>query len=224
MKVGVDSVLVGCWADVAGARRILDVGTGCGVIALIIAQRVPSALIDAIDVDVPSVEEARENVSESPWASRVKVTECSFADARITLKPDEGYDLIISNPPYFDSGVAEIQTARERARHQGELSPSVLIAGAIRLLRPGGSVAMVVPAELSERLEADAFGMGYSLTGKCLVRGHADAPFKRVLLQWKLSNVNADAASATEHLTLAVSPGEPTKEYRRLCGDFYLKF
>ena len=226
MKVGVDGVLIGCWAYVESAGRILDVGTGCGLIALIMAQRYPEARIDAIDIDAPSIEEAQDNISSSPWTSRIKAVICSYSDIGTMLtRGDYGYDLIVSNPPFFDSGVTEALSPREKARHQGELSPMALLSGAGRLLNPGGNVAMVVPSEISSSLEAYASSLGFSLVRKCLVRGHDSAPYKRKLLQWKLP-CNGDCISeATEDLlTLEISPGHPTDDYRSLCKDFYLRF
>ena len=226
MKVGVDGVLIGCWTDVDGAKRILDVGTGCGLIALIMAQRAPEALIDAIDIDVPSVEEAIENIADSPWPDRVNVVCRGYADASSLLKDEGcGYDLIVSNPPYFDSGVIETVTAREKARHQGGLSPYLLLNGAVAILNEGGSVAMIVPTDIAKTVEKDALRLGYRLVRKCLVKGHASAPYKRILLQWTLSCKECkDLAPEPEFLTLEVAAGDPTDEYRSLCKDFYLRF
>ena len=226
MKVGVDGVLVGCWTDVKGARRILDVGTGCGLIALMMAQRAPDARIDAIDIDGPSVEEAAENIAGSPWADRVRAVCCGYSEASSLLEDaDAGYDLIVSNPPYFDSGVTEIVTAREKARHQGELSPYLLLKDASGLLKEGGSVAMVVPADITVALERDACHLGYRLVRKCLVKGHEAAPYKRILLQWIVSDNEGEILEPEpEYLTLEVSAGVPTDSYRSLCRDFYLRF
>ena len=228
MKVGVDGVLIGCWTDVAGCRTILDVGTGCGLIALMMAQRRPDANVIAIDIDVPSCEEAKENAAASPWSGRVNVVCGRFPDDLALYIPKEEFgkfDLIVSNPPYFDAGIHDIVTPRERARHQGELSPYSLLASSKSLLNIGGSVAMVVPSEYSVRIESYALMLGYKLSGKCLVRGHKDAPFKRVLLQWRLpSDGYQNVATSEAELTLEIEPGVPTDEYRSLCKDFYIKF
>lgn len=226
MKVGVDGVLIGCWADVEGAGRILDVGTGCGLIALIMAQRAPGAMIDAIDIDAPSIEEATENIAHSPWPDRINAVCCGYDNASSLLRDGgSGFDLIVSNPPYFDSGVIETVTAREKARHQGELSPSVLLKGASGLLNEGGSVAMVVPTGITNALEKDAVRSGYRLVRKCLVKGHDAAPYKRALLQWILScKGRAVPEPDPEYLTLELSTGVPTDEYRSLCRDFYIRF
>ncbi|MDE6650345.1 MAG: methyltransferase [Muribaculaceae bacterium] len=224
MKVGVDGVLIGCWTQIDGVSRILDVGTGCGLIALIMAQRCPEAEVIGIDIDGASVDEAKENIENSPWSDRVDIVECDFPVGMSTGK-ENGFDLIVSNPPYFDSGVSEIVTSRERARHQGSLSPSSLLEASRLLLRQEGMVAMVVPYELSSALEEKASGLGYRLMRKCLVRGHADAPYKRTLLQWRLGNeLFSHSDPGIEYLTLEVSNGMPTEDYQKLCRDFYLKF
>ncbi len=226
MKVGVDGVMIGCWVDISKSHSILDVGTGCGLIALILAQRAPESTIDAIDIDIPSIEEARENISVSPWRDRIRAHLCSFANAGSLLTDiKRGYDLIVSNPPYFDSGVTETITPREKARHQGELSPLALLKGAKEILNPEGSVAMVIPSEYSEALEKRSFDLGYQLIGKCLYRGHEGAPYKRSLLQWKFENsIAKNMEIETQYLTLETATGLPTDEYRKLCRDFYLRF
>lgn len=221
MKVGVDGVLIACWADVSNAVRILDVGTGCGLIALIMAQRQPDARISAIEIDDASAHEARQNFNESPWHERIRLVHGAFPLDLKCASDNEKYDLIVSNPPFFNSGLTEVSSPRERARHQGELSPASLLIESLTLLNPEGSVAMIVPAEFSSDLEKLADSLGYFLAKKCLVRGHSKAPFKRVLLQWKLIT---DLPCLEEQITLEISPGIPTEDYRDLCRDFYLKF
>lgn len=220
MKVGVDGVLIGCWTSVEGVSSILDVGTGCGLIALIMAQRAPAAEIVGIEIDKASAGEAAENVILSPWADRITVIEGSFPEALASRR----FDLIVSNPPYFDSGVRCAVTPREIARHQGELSPTSILENACAFLHPGGSVAMVIPLEICESISAEAERLGFLLRRKCMVRGHVNAPFKRVLLQWILTNDAASADAEETSLTLEITPGNPTEEYRCLCRDYYLKF
>lgn len=219
LKVGVDGVLVGAWADVGEAGSILDVGTGCGVIALMMAQRKPDADILGIDIDEPSIQEATENVSISPWPDRVSILHASFSDL------NSKFDLIVSNPPFFDSGISAPDTPRERARHQASLSPATLLSGSLHLLNPGGSLAMIVPADHVSDLETYAASLGYTLSRKCLVRGTPTAPIKRALLQWTLNNSQSASHNyQSENLTLESAPGIPTPEYRDLCCPFYLKF
>lgn len=226
MKIGVDGVLIGAWTYIGSSLRILDVGTGCGVIALMMAQRAPEAEIDAIDIDAPSVEEASENISGSPWRDRIRTILGTFPDAlSFGAVADSGYDLIVSNPPYFDSGVTQAVTSREKARHQGDLCPMSLLREAKRLLNMNGSVAMVVPSEYSDDLEKEAEKMEFVLERKCLVRGHDKAPFKRSLLQWRLLGSDSDKTfPELKFLTLESTPGIPTDDYRDLCKEFYLRF
>lgn len=226
MKVGVDGVLIGCWADVANATNILDVGTGCGLIALIMAQRCPGAQIIGVDIDKPSVEEALENVNGSQWRDRIDISLKSFPYDFIGCRNDSDakFDLVISNPPYFNSGFNDASTPREIARHQGVLSPSSLLKHSSGILNDGGSLAMVLPSVESDEIECEAKSLGYELTRKCLVRGHANAPWKRVLMQWRYGVDYNSETVATEYLTLELSAGVPTEEYHELCRDFYLKF
>lgn len=225
MKVGVDGVLIGCWAEAENPHTILDVGTGCGLIALIMAQRYPNAGIIGIDVDKASVGEAIGNVASSPWPDRVKISEKSFSEEFCLNLQNEyvKFDLIVSNPPYFNAGVTNATTPREVARHQGELSPAAILHLSRMIISQGGSVAMVVPCDESEDLEGYAISLGYALKRKCLVRGHDKAPWKRVLLQWQYGGKRGIVPETTT-LTLETAPGIPTDEYRALCKDFYLKF
>lgn len=225
MKVGVDGVLIGCWAEAENPHTILDVGTGCGLIALIMAQRYPNAGIIGIDVDKASVEEAIGNVASSPWPDRVKISEKSFSEEFCLNLQNEyvKFDLIVSNPPYFNAGVTNATTPREAARHQGELSPAAILHLSGMIISQSGSVAMVVPQDESEDLEGYAKSLGYLLKRKCLVRGHDKAPWKRVLLQWQYGK-ELEIVTEITNLTLETSPGIPTDEYRALCKDFYLKF
>lgn len=228
LKVGVDGVLIGCWVDVSEAQSIIDVGTGCGLIALIMAQRRSDAKIIGIEIDYPSVEEARQNIEESPWSDRISIIHGGFPEdlgsdklKEINLK----YDLVVSNPPFFDSGIDQTSTRRERARHQGKLSPESLLTDSLTLLNDNGSVAMIVPIDQSIRLEEIAESLGYKLHRKCIVRGHKEAPFKRCLLQWDLKKHKShDGKYEEAQLTLESSPGIPTDAYRALCHDFYLRF
>lgn len=228
MKVGVDGVLIGCWTDIANARSILDVGTGCGLIALIMAQRQPDAHVVGVDIDLNSFEEALENAASSPWNDRIDIIHGSFPESIANSNSDlmnGKFDLIVSNPPYFDSGLHEIITPRERARHQGHLSPYSLLKDSMAFLNSNGSVSMVVPAEFSEKIETYALSLGYTLIGKCLVRGNTGAPFKRTLLQWRvILNSSSPICTSNTELTLEVCPGIPSDEYQTLCKDFYLKF
>ena len=119
MKVGTDGVLLGAWASTERCQRILDVGTGTGLIALMLAQR-STASLDAIDIDLDACLQARENIAKSPFANRIQVYQTSLSE----YMPDENikYDLIVSNPPYFIDSLKCPDTKRNLARHTDTLS------------------------------------------------------------------------------------------------------
>ncbi len=151
LKVGTDGVLVGAWAEApSGASRMLDVGSGCGVIALMLAQRYPSATVVASEIDGGSVDDMRENIKNSPWSGRVIVADGDFRDV------DGCFDLIVSNPPYFTNGELAPRASRARARHASRLSPSSLVRFASERLTERGVLSMIVPYEQSPEVEAEA--------------------------------------------------------------------
>ena len=215
MKVGTDGVLLGAWCPVDGARRVLDVGTGCGVIALMVAQRNPSALIDAIDIDHNAIEEAALNFECSSWSDRLKALEIDFND----LPDSSRYDLLVSNPPYFTNGVLPTGDARTTARHTGSLSYRQLIEGATRLMTDDGKLALITPTDAEQDIiEASAFASLpiRQVTRVFPVDGNAA---KRTL--WILSH--RDLAYHEDTLTIAHAVGSFTNEYIALTSPFYLK-
>lgn len=216
MKVGTDGVLLGAWCPVEGAKRVLDVGTGCGVIALMVAQRNASAVITGIDIDHDAIEEATLNFERSPWSGRLTAIESDFN----RLAADTPFDLIVSNPPFFTNGVLPTGDARTTARHTGSLTYSQLIDGASRLLSDDGILALITPTDAEgDIVEAAAFA---SLPVKRITRVipvEGAAP-KRTL--WLLSRRALPYHEDT--LTIARSDGSFTSEYIALTGDFYLKF
>lgn len=217
MRVGVDGVAIGCFAPLENEIRILDVGTGCGVVALILAQRCETASVDAIDVDGDSVEEACENFRESPFSARLR----GFVQDYISYFPGPIYSHIVSNPPFFDSGVKVSDSARISARHQIGMTLSSLVEHSASLLLKGGRLSLVIPAtELSKVLDA-AVSSGFSTEKIWLMRGHNKAPWKRVLLTLRYSEKCQEERG---EFTLFGPDSEPTDEYRELCKDFYIKF
>lgn len=217
MKIGVDAVLLGTWVDLKYADTILDVGTGCGVIALICAQRNPNAKIEAIDIDEYSVEEATANFNASPWADRL---ECSLKD--FNAIQNTRFDLIISNPPFYNSGISKPSSSRLIARHDDTLSPVLLLSIAKDLLSDKGRVAMVMPFERYDEVITHAAECRFSVSRQCLVKGSKKSKIKRVLLEFNLDYPKTPRES--ELLTIEDSPGNYTEEYRKLCKDFYLAF
>lgn len=232
MKIGVDAVILGAWADVEGARHILDVGTGCGVIALMCAQRNHIAVVKGIDIDEASVTEANSNFRNSEWSNRLHAELISFDEV------GEKYDLIVSNPPFFDSGVENPQSRRESARHQASLSPKHLLQRAKDLLLPNGKLVMIFPAEQLDDVRQFGASVGISLHKALFVSGRVGASPKRVVTEFHhnssaLSNLPykdceieklSDTDYVIERIAIEASPGVFTDKYIDLCRDFYLKF
>lgn len=146
MKVGTDGVLLGAWAGVRPAdRRILDVGTGTGLIALMMAQRAPEALITGVDVE--EVSQARENAAASPWGGRVAFVQCPVQE----FAPDERFDLIVSNPPFFVDSLTCPDEGRTTARHAVRLPFDQLRDAVVRLLAAEGRFAVILPTDEARR-------------------------------------------------------------------------
>ena len=221
MKIGVDSVLIGAWASHPSPHNILDVGTGCGVIAMMMSYRFPEAQVLGIDIDKDSVEEAMENISKMDKGDAIRVMEIRFDE--FLLQSGEKYDLIVSNPPYFLSGIINPATTRERARHQGSLSPYTLIESCNHLLSDGGRLAMIFPFEMLEKVKEKVGFNGLKIIRECLVRDNIKRPFKRVMIEI-ISNDNGKELQEGRTTLTLFDGAEPTEEYRQLCKDFYLKF
>lgn len=214
MKVGTDGVLLGAWCPIGEARRVLDVGTGCGVIALMMAQRKPEAIIDAIDIDSDAIEEAVINFKRSPWHDRLTARVMDFNDLKATMK----YDLIVSNPPFFTNGILPTGKARTIARHTDTLTYRQLIEGSAELLSTTGILAFITPADIeSDIIEISSFA---SLPVRRLTRVipvETGNP-KRIL--WLLSQ--KDMPYNEDVIKIAHKDGSFTQEYIDLTGSFYL--
>lgn len=227
MHVGVDAVLLGAWTRYPSYGKILDVGTGCGVIALIAAQLSGDCQITAIDIDENSIREANENFEMSPWRNRVKGIQTDFS--QFAVETDEKFNLIISNPPYFDSGGDAGLSARMRARHQDVLSPFSLICYGKRLLEPGGVIAMILPVEFESRIDAAADENGMRIIRRCRMRGNANSSPKRLLVEMAEKDCSLTASDVpenqeSEELIIENSRGDYTDEYVKLCKELYLRF
>lgn len=217
MKVGIDAVLIGAWGRVEGLRG-LDIGTGCGVIALMAAQRNQNCILDAIDIDHESVEEAAQNFASSPWNERLRAFEMNVEMYGASRKDDELYDFILSNPPFFDSGIKTPVTARERARHQGELTIEKLIDEAERLLKPAGHLSIIIPTDQMGHVK----NRDMNLTRICHVSDRPGKTPKRVMLTF--TKDEEKEAPEEELLYIRNAEGNYSEAYKILTADFYLAF
>ena len=143
MKVNTDGVLLGAWTDTAEKNRILDIGTGTGVIALLLAQKNPNAQITGIDIDHEACTQASENFLGSPFNNRLECVCCSVQD--FVSQTENDFDLIVSNPPFFSGGTFSLNENKANVRHTIKLSHSDLLRSVKRLLRPNGHFDLVLP-------------------------------------------------------------------------------
>lgn len=222
MKIGVDAVILGAWADFKSARTILDVGCGCGVIALMAAQRNASAHIEAIDIDAASVEESTLNFALSPWSERLAARQIDFNDYCKAKRGQgiNGIDYIVSNPPFFSSGIDDPESVRLVARHQAALSPKVILKSGADLLSECGKIGMVVPFEQCEELRDVAKESGLQACRTLIMTGREGREPKRGFMEFS----RAVGEEKIETLSIERPDGSFTSEYISLCRDFYLKF
>ena len=180
MKVGTDSDLLGALA--AGGEHILDIGTGTGVLALMMAQRFPEAHVTAIDIDEGAVSDARENFANSPFASRLTLHHTSLQDY-IATSPL--YDSIVCNPPYFDKSLEAPDRNRTRARHTSSLPFRELIEGAYTLLHEDGTFSVILPPEVLPAFSAECLITGFRLSHCYRIKTVPHKSPKRYVLIYK---------------------------------------
>ena len=218
MKVGTDAVLLGAWADTSFCRNILDIGTGTGIIALMLAQR-SQATVEAIDIDKEACVQATENAAASPYTERIKVVHASCADFAASNQ-QKRYDLIVSNPPYFINSLKCPDNKRTVARHTDTLLLSDLIREAQTLLSPSGRIALVLPYERLEEVKALASANHLYICRQTDVIPTPGAAPKRLLVELSTTEENI---KNRDTLTIEEARHQYTPEYLALTKEFYLK-
>ena len=217
MKVGTDGTLLGAWAEMErDDGRVLDIGTGTGLIALMMAQRYPEAKVTGIDIDEMAVSQAVENVQGSPFADRIEVLQ---ADVN-SFESTELFDSIVCNPPFFNNALICPDNQRTQARHTLSLSYQQLMAAAWRLLRDEGVFSLIIPNDFFQQLESEAHLAGFFLTRVFGVRTIEGKPIKRYLIELRkhpyIELIKKDVMIEDE-------PNVRSIWYRELTKDFYIK-
>lgn len=218
MKVGTDAVLLGSWVEINNAQQILDIGTGTGVIAMMMAQK-SNAQIIALDIDAIACEQSRENVNHSPWANRINILNESLQN--FTVNENLKFDLIVSNPPYFVDAYKSAEEARNQARHADQLPFIDFIQCSIKLLNNDGKICIILPTKESIKFRELAAANHLYLTKIMHVKTTEYKDEKRQLLQFELVNKKLIEE------TLVIEQEERhcySKEYKELTKDFYLAF
>ena len=220
MKVGTDGVLLGAWTNTYNKRRILDIGTGTGLIALMLAQR-SDAIITAVDAEENACEQATINFNSSPWTDRLTIVHSKIQD----LNAYEKFDLVVSNPPYFSGYYSSDDLSRDIARSADMLlSYEELITAVKRLLKEEGRLSLILPADQQERIIAIANQYELALSRITLVKTKNTKDAKRVLLEF-VNTSNEVKAILDELVIQSDDNGRVyTQEYIKLTKDFYLAF
>lgn len=216
MKVGTDGVLLGAWATIPDGL-VLDIGTGTGVISLMLAQRNANSIIHAIDIDKNAFLQSKSNFESSPWSNRINAYHSSLQD----FEPDKRYQLIVSNPPFFVNSSKSQNEAKNTARHTDELSFDTLLQSVASLLLPDGIFSVVLPfSAVSEFVEL-AKNQHLFLNRLCEVKPNLAKPPKRALMEFVLQEKELETTS----LTIETNQRHVyTLAYQNLTKDFYLEF
>ncbi|PID95299.1 MAG: SAM-dependent methyltransferase [Bacteroidetes bacterium] len=212
MKIGTDAILLGAFAAVEEADHILEIGTGSGIIALMLAQR-SKGRITAIDIHAPSVAQSKANIAHAPWSHRMKVLHTSLQ----AFTPPERFDHIVSNPPFFSHALKSNNETRNLARHNDNLTPEALAYHTHRLLTPEGTATFILPSDnispYKQAFEQEALFPSHIIT----IRPKPHKNPNRIILQLK----KRKGKTRTTSFTVRATDGRYSQEYHQLTKDFH---
>ena len=214
MKIGTDGVLLGAWANAKASGSILDIGTGTGLISLMLAQRFPTAKILGLEIDENAANEAKFNFEQSPFSDRLNLIHSSIQN----FEPNIQFDFIVSNPPFFDLTHKEI-SARNTARQQSDLTLNELLLHTNRLLTPKGKAAFIIPFDKENEFVEFAKKQELFPSSITQIRGNATAEIKRSLIELTRNK----QSTLLEELVIEIQRNVYTDDYIQLTKEFYLK-
>lgn len=227
-KIGTDGVLLGSWTQpYQEPKTVLDIGTGTGVISLMLAQRFTKATVEALEIDVDAYEQATENFENNPWGDRLFCFHASFQE--FYEEVEERYDLIVSNPPFYDAGSVksntQIESKRQQARFDDALPFEELVYGVYQLLETDGTFACIIPKEREERFLEITSHFQLTPVRTVYVKGTENSKVKRCLIEFRFreSVKETKTTPTVEYLTIEKARHDYTDDYINLTKDFYLK-
>ncbi len=216
MKVGTDGILLGCWANVSDKRNALDIGAGSGLICLMLAQRMDkSSDVTGVEIDPQAFVQAQQNINASPWRN-VTITRQDITD----YYPNKQFDLVVSNPPFFERSLTSPNVERTLARHTESLSFESLCSVVNRVMTQDGEFALVLPFTEAERFILVAKRQGLYLSRQTIVRSKRDKAPLRSLMTFTFTIQEVVQSTLIIH----AESGDYSDDYKTLCRDFYLKF
>ncbi len=221
MKIGTDAVLLGAWCSISHfPDKILDIGSGTGIISLMLAQRSDAEIIDAIEIDENAYEQSVENFEQSVWADRLYCYYCSLQDFVNEISDEEEtYDLIVSNPPFYNDDSETENESRNKARFTSSLSFEDLLLGVSKILSESGFFSVIIPFKEEENFVKIANENQLFLNKVCRVQGNPTSEIKRSLLSFS----HQKSPIQESYLIIETERHQYTKEYINLTKDFYLK-
>lgn len=217
MKVGTDGVLLGAWAETSDASAILDIGTGTGLVAIMLAQRA-NATIDAIDIDKDACIQASENISSSPWKDKITVHHSSLQQYAVDAQ--KTYDLIVTNPPYFGNSLKTPDEQRNLARHNDSLSITDILQGVNKLLSPQGRFIIILPYIEAQLFIVEASMYHLYCNRKLVIKTLPTKKPVRIIMEFGKTREKL----VEDMLSIHGSSTEYTEEYINLTKDYYLNF
>lgn len=213
MKVGTDGVLLGAWAT--GGDRILDIGTGTGLVALMMAQRFPNATVTGIEIDDAAATQATENVASSPFHERIDIEHCALQD----FNPQSKYDAITCNPPFFEESLKCPNKTRNTARHTDTLPYSTLFEHCRDMLTDEGTLSIIIPADYLSRVQQECAYCSLFINETLYIKTTERKPAKRVLLAIGRHIKNSPRSSTA----ILMANAKRSEWYTQLTNDFYIR-
>jgi len=211
MKVGTDGVLLGACAR--GGTRILDIGTGTGLVAMMMAQRYPDALITGIDIDHDATVQASQNIEASPYKGRIVIKHTDLSNFTSEML----YDSIVCNPPFFENSLTSPDDQRTAARHSASLPFPTLFNRIAAFLSNDGVCTIIIPTNILGRIEEECSYNNLFINKKLFIKTVERKAAKRVIL-----NISKHIASTDTTTQCLMTEGHRSTWYEDICKDFYL--
>ncbi|MBI6529776.1 tRNA1(Val) (adenine(37)-N6)-methyltransferase [Proteus vulgaris] len=222
MKVGTDGVLLGAWAPIENVKKALDIGTGSGLVALMLAQRANQIeSIDGIELDENAALQATDNAQASQWCSLIHIYHCDIH--HYVEQTQDKYDLIVSNPPYFEPAIACRNDIREQARYTKTLTHEGLLDSAQSLITDNGLFCVVLPYAIGEQFIEIAEKKGWNIAKRVNIKDSADKPYHRILLAFQKQSESCIECNI-EELIIRHNEGHYTDKFQSWVTDFYLYY
>ncbi len=219
MKVGTDGVLLGAWADLKGIKRAIDVGAGTGLLALMLAQRQPRLKIDAVEIEGTCFLQLLDNIGRSPWQDRIEGHHVPIQE--YAQQSSQKYDLLISNPPFFQRSSKSATLGKALARHDDFLSQEDLLEASDKLLNENGRLVVIYPPSEANSFQQKAEIKGFFLHRLLNIYPHPRKNIKRKLLDFSRHIQPVEESDLFIELE---KRHQYSEEYRKLTKEFYLKF